>query len=291
MPRTRFAPSPTGHLHKGHAFSAWFAWRLAGAGRDHGDFILRIEDIDRSRCRPIFVQSILDDLAWLGFKWSKPVRHQSDHFADYQAALDQMADRGLLYPCFCTRRQIAAEIAAATTAPHEQQTPLIDPVYPGTCRRLAPEQVKDSMQEGKPYALRLDSERALESIRQPLEFICDGETLTANPAAFGDIILARRDCPTSYHLSVVVDDAAQGIDLVTRGIDLKPAAQIHRLLQALLDLPVPKYQHHPLILDEKGQRLAKRADSLSLATMRESGLTASDILKEFAQKELADVFN
>jgi glutamyl-Q tRNA(Asp) synthetase len=260
---TRFAPSPTGRLHLGHAFSALFAERAARAGG--GSFLLRLEDIDATRCRPAFATAILDDLAWLGLRWDGPVRHQSAHLDDYRAALDRLAAQGLLYPCFCTRKDIQDEIARAGHAPHGPE----GVVYPGICRGLAPAEAARRIEDGAAYALRLDMARACGRIDGPLGFVDrDAGLVAADPAPFGDVVLARKDVPTCYHLAVTVDDAQQGVTLVTRGLDLMPATSVHRLLQALLDLPVPDYHHHRLITDAAGQRLAKRADAASLETLR-----------------------
>ncbi len=262
---TRFAPSPTGLLHLGHAYAALFARDAAGQG---GRFLLRLEDIDTSRARPEYEAALFDDLAWLGLEWEQPVRRQSEHFDDYRDALQQLDAQGLLYPCFCTRREIQDEIASAGHAPQGPDGPL----YPGTCQSLDVKQRADRIASGAPYALRLDIQKALQCVTNPLSFteLAHGET-TAEPAIFGDVVLARKDTPASYHLSVVVDDALQGITLVTRGEDLLPATHLHRLLQHLLGLPVPRWHHHRLITDETGKRLAKRDDARSLKSLRESG--------------------
>jgi len=267
---TRFAPSPTGLLHLGHAHSALFATRLAeGAGR----FLLRIEDIDSGRCRAEFTQAIFEDLAWLGLDWPVPVRRQSEHFDDYRAALDRLAGRGLLYPCFCTRRDIAAEIAGAGHAPHGPEGAL----YPGICRGLPAAERARRIEAGEPHALRLDVARAV-AMAGPLTWRDrDRGAVTAAPAQFGDVVLARKDVPTSYHLAVTVDDAAQGINLVSRGEDLFAATHVHRLLQALLGLPVPDYAHHRLLTDGQGRRYAKRDRALTLRTLRQAGHSAAEV--------------
>ena len=266
MTTTRFAPSPTGRLHLGHAFSALFAQQAARALG--GRFLLRLEDIDRARCRPEFADAILEDLAWLGVRWDGPVRRQSEHLDDYRAALDRLAAAGLLYPCFCTRKDIQDEIARAGHAPHGPDGPL----YPGTCRGLPRAEAERRIAGGAPYALRLDVARARARVSGDLAFVDrDAGRIDADPLQFGDVVLARKEVPTSYHLAVTVDDALQEITLVTRGADLLPATHVQRLLQALLDLPVPDYHHHRLLTDEAGQRLAKRADSASLATLRAQG--------------------
>ncbi|MGE5546636.1 MAG: tRNA glutamyl-Q(34) synthetase GluQRS [Solirubrobacterales bacterium] len=264
---TRFAPSPTGLLHLGHAHSALFAWRAGNR------FLLRIEDIDPGRCREEFVEAIFTDLAWLGLTWETPVRRQSGHLDDYRAALDRLAGMGLLYPCFCTRREIEDEIARSGHAPHGPEGVL----YPGTCRRLDPAEVRARLDAGIPHALRLDVARA-SAIAGPLHWH-DREAgrQRAQPDLFGDVVLARKDVPTSYHLAVTVDDALQGVTLVTRGRDLFDATHVHRLLQALLGLPVPEYAHHGLLTDETGRRFAKRDKSLTLASLREAGRSAAEV--------------
>lgn len=272
MPETtRFAPSPTGWLHLGHAFAALFAAREADGGR----FLIRLEDIDATRARPEYEEAIFEDLAWLGLSWEKPVRRQSDHFDDYRAALSQLEAQGLLYPCFCTRREIQDEIARAGNAPQGPDGPL----YPGTCRHLDADERQQRLASGAAYALRLDVMKALKLLDAPLTFteLSRGE-ITADPSIFGDVVLARKDTPASYHLAVVVDDALQGITLVTRGEDLLPATHLHRLLQHLLDLPMPRWHHHRLITDESGKRLAKRDDARSLRSLREAGWTPERVL-------------
>ena len=271
---TRFAPSPNGVLHLGHAYSALVAYREA---QNHGGrFLLRIEDIDLGRARPEFEQAIYDDLAWLGLEWEQPVRRQSEHFDDYAAALDKLAALGVTYPCFCTRRDIADEVARSPAAPHGPE----GVHYPGICRQLTQRERADRIACGDAFAIRLDVARALALVSGPLHWPEQyrGEIL-AEPESFGDVVLARKDIPTSYHLAVTVDDALQGITLVVRGDDLFHATHVHRLLQALLDLPVPDYLHHPLIRDEAGERLAKRAGSPSLLEMRERGLTADSVIR------------
>ena len=268
---TRFAPSPTGLLHLGHAYAALFARDAAGQG---GRFLLRLEDIDGSRVRSEYEAALFHDLAWLGLEWEMPVRRQSEHFDDYRNALQQLDAQGLLYPCFCTRREIQDEIARAGHAPQGPDGPL----YPGTCQSLDAKQRADRIASGAPYALRLDIRKALQCVANPLSFteLAHGE-IVAEPAIFGDVVLARKDTPASCHLSVVVDDALQGITLVTRGEDLLPATHLHRLLQHLLGLPVPRWHHHRLIADETGKRLAKRDDARSLKSLRESGWSPQQV--------------
>ena len=269
---TRFAPSPTGYLHLGHAYSALFAARaVAECG---GRFLLRIEDIDRGRCRAEFEAAIFEDLAWLGLAWETPVRRQSAHFEDYAAALGKLADAGLTYPCFCTRRDIQAEIDAAGGAPHGPD----GPVYPGTCRHLSRAAREDRIGAGEAHAIRLDIESATNRTGPLTWTDAAAGTVTANPARFGDVVLARKDTPTSYHLAVTLDDHVQGVTLVTRGTDLFEATDVHRLLQALLNLDVPGYHHHPLLTDTDGKRFAKRDKSLTLRELRASGKSAEEVV-------------
>ena len=269
---TRFAPSPTGYLHLGHAYSALFAARAAG---DDGRFLLRIEDIDKGRCRPAFEDAIYEDLAWLGLSWETPVRRQSDHFDDYQAALDNLANAGLTYPCFCTRKDIQAEIDAAGGAPHGPD----GPVYPGTCRYLSKSERQDRISSGEAHAVRLDMTEAVNRTGALTWHDAASGDVTARPERFGDVVLARKDTPTSYHLSVTLDDHIQGITLVTRGTDLFEATDVHRLLQVLLDLNVPAYHHHPLLTGADGKRFAKRDKSLTIRKLRESGTAPDDVIR------------
>jgi glutamyl-Q tRNA(Asp) synthetase len=266
---TRFAPSPTGFLHLGHGFAALTAWQRARQAG--GRFLLRLEDIDTQRCRPAFAAAILEDLAWLGLDWDGPVRVQSAHLAAYRTALERLAARGLLYPCFCTR----ADIAAAAGAPHADDAPAR---YPGTCRRLNDATRAARLATGAPFAWRLDMARACAALAGPLALTLDGEPpRRAAPEAFGDVVLARKDTPASYHLCATHDDAAQGVTLVTRGEDLRPAADLHRLLQALLGWPAPRYAHHRLLCGPDGRRLAKRDHAETLRALREAGHTASAV--------------
>ena len=264
---TRFAPSPTGYLHLGHAHAALFAERAARDGG--GQFLLRIEDIDRTRCRREFEGAILDDLTWLGVKWDGAVRRQSEHFDDYRAALALLDAMGLVYPCFCTR----SDIAAASTAPHGPEGPL----YPGTCRALDPAQRTSRLETGDAYALRLDMAAAIRRTGPLVWTDLVAGDVAASPELFGDVVLARKDTPTSYHLSVCVDDDLQGVTLVTRGADLRAATHVHRLLQALLGLASPSYRFHPLLTDASGRRLAKRDRAETLRALRDSGKTPSDV--------------
>jgi glutamyl-Q tRNA(Asp) synthetase len=262
---TRFAPSPTGLLHLGHAASALTGWRAARAAPG-GRFLLRIEDIDATRCRPAFTAAIIEDLGWLGLDWEEPVRIQSEHRDDHDAALARLSAMGVLYPCFCTRAAIAAEIAAAAVAPHGGE-----PIYPGLCRGLDPGLAAARRAAGEPHALRLDVARVA-ALTGPLAWEEEGEgSIPVDPGALGDVVLARKDIGGSYHLAVTVDDALQGVTLVTRGRDLYNATNVHRLLQALLCLPAPHYHHHLLLTDAAGQRLAKRSGALTLRQLRAAG--------------------
>jgi len=268
---TRFAPSPTGYLHLGHAHAALFAQRAAAA--TGGRFLLRLEDIDPGRCQPAFESAIVEDLAWLGLTWEQPVRRQSRHMADYAAALARLHAMGLLYPCFCTRREIRDEIARSGQAPHGPDGPL----YPGTCKRLDPGRREARLAAGDDHAWRLDMDAAArragpltwhDRARGPQE---------ARPEPFGDVVLARKEVATSYHLAVTVDDAIQGITLVTRGEDLFLATHVHRLVQALLDLPVPEWHHHGLLADAAGTRLAKRSDAAAIRAYRAAGHSPAEV--------------
>ncbi len=269
---TRFAPSPTGLLHAGHAYSALFSQQAAL--QKNGRFLLRIEDIDFTRCRTEYEKAIYEDLSWLGIEWETPVRRQSDHLDEYTAATEKLRQGGLVYPCFCTRKDILAEIDQAGAAPHSTG----DLLYPGICRDLSTDEQQSRMAKGEEFALRLNLGKSLEATT--------GENLvwhdrqkgpqTARPELLGDAVLARKDIRTSYHLAVVLDDAVQKISLVTRGEDLFEATHLHRLLQSLLGLPVPEYDHHTLINDETGTRMAKRKKSPALRDLRKEGQSAED---------------
>lgn len=284
--RTRFAPSPSGLLHAGHGYSALAAHDFARARG--GDFVLRIEDIDLSRCKSEFDAAILEDLGWLGLEWEEPVRRQAEHFDEYAEVIARLTDEGLTYPCFCTRKDIAAEIEAAVSAPHGPD----GPHYPGTCRALSEDERQARMAAGDPFALRLDSEKAVEHLRAagalPLQFSelvalsTDEEMVhSVDPHLFGDIVLARKDIPTSYHVSVVLDDHLQAISHVIRGEDLREATHIQRVLQALLGFEPPKYFHHPLVCDETGRRLAKRDRDLTLRALKKTGASPEDVRTRF----------
>ncbi|USG61035.1 tRNA glutamyl-Q(34) synthetase GluQRS [Sneathiella marina] len=272
---TRFAPSPTGHLHLGHVYSASLAMQAA---RDTGGlFLLRMEDIDAGRCRPEFELGIYEDLSWLGFKWEEPVRRQSEHMEDYEALISRLNDRDLIYPCFCTRKEIKAEIVRSNAAPHGPE----GLVYPGICRGLSDRERQRNFALGKPYALRLNMVKATADIDlATLRFQeQDKGYIQCNPLPFGDIVLARKETPTSYHLSVTFDDAIQGVNHIVRGQDLFPSTHIHRLLQALLGLPTPSYFHHGLISDGKGRRLSKRDKDATIKSLREYGYQPEEVLK------------
>lgn len=272
-PVLRFAPSPNGRLHLGHAYSALYTWQAAE--RLGGIALLRIEDIDSERSKPEFTQAILDDLRWLGLAWPEPVMHQSTRMDSYAEAGNQLRSQGLLYPCFCSRTAIAAGASASD--------PDGAPLYPGTCRHLDRGIQIERLERGDPVQFRLDSGKALDRVGM-LTFSVVGPLVTdrpqiryARPERWGDVVLQRKGTPTSYHLSVVVDDAAQDITHVTRGRDMEAATDIHVLLQMLLGLPSPIYNFHRLILDDAGRKLAKSRGSESLADLRARGWTPDDV--------------
>ena len=281
QPAFRFAPSPNGFLHLGHAFSALTNFEMARASG--GRFLLRIEDIDTARCRPEFEQAIYQDLAWLGLTWEQPVRRQSRHFDDYRVSLAQLDALGLVYPAFESRGEVARLVAAREMQAPWPRDPDGAPLYPGKSKCLSPAERHRRIAAGEPYALRLDMTAALARAGT----ICWSETgsgpagetgiVTANPAAWGDVVLARKEMPTSYHLSVVVDDARQGVSHVVRGQDLFWSTSVHRLLQILLDLPAPLFHHHRLVLDAEGQKLSKSTRATSLRALRQDGATPADI--------------
>jgi glutamyl-Q tRNA(Asp) synthetase len=263
---TRFAPSPTGLLHLGHAYAAITAYESGD------DFLLRIEDIDKGRSRDKFIQAIFYDLKWLGLSWDEPSLRQSTRMGAYAEALVNLKARGLVYPCFCTRAEIAAEVARIGEAQHGPD----GPIYPGTCKVLSPEEGQKRIAAGESYALRLDVTKAA-ALTGPLTYTERGLRHAVDPFRFGDVVIARKDMPTSYHLAVVVDDAHQQVSLVTRGEDLRSATHIQRLLQALLKLPEPDYCHHALVLDETGKKFSKRDGAVSLESLRQGGATPADI--------------
>jgi glutamyl-Q tRNA(Asp) synthetase len=278
---TRFAPSPSGYLHRGHAYSALTGYRAAR--RAGGRFILRIEDIDSTRCKPEFEAAIHEDLAWLGVEWETPVRRQSEHFDDYRAALDRLIADGLAYRCFKTRKQVIEEIARA---PHHRGEGPEGQVYRGA--PLPQDEEQRLIDKGQPYAWRLSLDRAKAWLGQAWDGLSFEEngmgphretgSVSARPDLEGDVILARKDVGVAYHLAVVVDDALQGVTEVTRGVDLFDATHIQRLLQALLALPTPRYHHHRLILGADGKRLAKRDKAETLRELRARGVTPEEVL-------------
>ena len=280
-PVLRFAPSPNGRLHLGHAYSALLNARIA----EHlgGKLLLRIEDIDPVRSRPELIEAIEGDLDWLGLRFDGPARRQSDHLAFYAQARDDVAARGLAYPCFCSRKDIAARVAALEEGGRTvARDPDGSPLYPGICRALLPAEAAARCASGERHTWRLDMARALAAAPAPHAFRRfavenEGAVRTADPARWGDAVIARRDVPTSYHLSVVLDDAAQGVTHVVRGQDLEAATDLHVLLQRLLDLGTPAYHHHGLIREGDGRKLAKSRGSESLADLRQRGVSASEV--------------
>jgi glutamyl-Q tRNA(Asp) synthetase len=283
---TRFAPSPTGYLHVGHAFAA------LTAARSGERFLLRLEDLDQARSREEFVAAIFEDLAWLGLSWDEPVLRQSGRFAAYRAALARLEP--MTYPCFCTRKEIAEEAVRSMEAPHfdfrsaprtgdSRSAARTGPdglLYPGTCRHLSQDERAARIAKGESYAVRLNAAEAAE-VTGPLSFFEHGHERAVDPLLFGDMVLARKDMPASYHLAVVVDDAFQDISLVTRGEDLLPATHIQRVLQTLLGLPAPAYAHHRLILGEDGRKFSKRDRSVTLRSLREEGVTPAGVAARF----------
>jgi glutamyl-Q tRNA(Asp) synthetase len=284
----RFAPSPNGYLHLGHAYSALLNRRLAE--ESGGRLLLRIEDIDPERSRPHFEAAILEDLAWLGLAWEQPPRRQSDHKSDYRGALDQLTHRGLAYPCFCSRTEIATASAARKEWPRD---PDLSPLYPGTCRNLSREERAFRISGGARFSLRLDMTKALEEIAAPLTYrefheSLEGVVVVADPALWGDALIGRRDAPASYHIACTLDDHIQGITDVVRGVDLEAATGLHRLLQALLGLRTPDYRHHRLVLDEQRRKLAKSKSAVPLRELRANGATP-EYLREFFARMMGRV--
>ncbi len=273
----RFAPSPNGHLHLGHAYSA--LRNFDGARACGGRFLLRIEDIDTGRARPEYEQAIYEDLGWLGLEWETPARRQSEHFSEYALAVERLDAMGLVYPCFCTRGDIAACVADAPDWPRD---PDGAPLYPGTCRGMSETERRAHLLAGRHAAMRLDMTAASSRVEGMLGWTEYGEgqaarDVRAEPQVWGDVVLARRDVPASYHVAVVLDDALQGVTDVARGMDLFQATSVHRLLQTLLDLPAPSYRHHRLILDDEGKKLSKSRDSTTLRDLRAQGATPADV--------------
>jgi glutamyl-Q tRNA(Asp) synthetase len=280
-PVFRFAPSPNGYLHLGHAYSALLNFELAR--QTGGRFLLRIEDIDFARCKPEFEIAIYQDLAWLGIGWETPVRRQSEHLADYRAAVEKLSAQGLVYPGFESRAEIAALVARREANGRWPRDPDGAPLYPGLAKLLSPDERARLLESGAPYALRLDMAAAraragdltwIEHREGPI-----GETgaVAAGPQAWGDVVIARKETPTSYHLSVVIDDAVQGVTEVVRGQDLFWSTSVHRLLQQLLGLPQPAYRHHRLVLDRAGRKLSKSTEATGLRELRAGGATLTDI--------------
>lgn len=280
-PVFRFAPSPNGYLHLGHALSALNGYEHAR--RTGGRFLLRIEDIDTARCRPEYLEAIFEDLAWLGLTWEQPVLHQSEHFARYSKMAARLSRMGLLYPCFATRAQLAFEVANAEAPLDPDGTPL----YAGLHKNLPDREIVERLERKEPHALRLDMDKASALAARllngaPLTFNETGASgaagvIEAEPERWGDAVIVRKDTPTSYHLAVVADDALQGVTTVTRGADLFAATGLHRLLQVLLGLPEPRWAHHRLLNGPDGRKLAKSAGDTSLRELRSQGATPHDI--------------
>ena len=273
QPVYRFAPSPNGYLHLGHAYSALLNFERAQ--KNGGRFLLRIEDIDLGRSRPEFEQAIYDDLAWLGITWEEPVLRQSEHLAFYAEAIETLDKGGLLYPCFCTRSERVQSGSAL-------KDPDGAPLYSGQCRHLDPRLRAEKLNANLPHVKRIDMERALKDLSPALTFEefgldLNARMIAAQPERWGDAVLARKDVPTSYHVSVVLDDARQGVTDVLRGADLLASTDLHRLLQALFDLPTPRYHHHDLIVDSDGDKLAKSKGSKALRDLRAEGVTPAAI--------------
>lgn len=269
---TRFAPSPSGPLHVGHLLAALQARHLADA--HGGRCLLRVEDIDQRAQHPEYLQLMYEDLRWLDLEFDGEVMVQTQRFDRYRAVLEQLRCAGLLYPCFCTRTEIRNQVAEMGRAPHAT----LGYLYPGTCRQLPPDQVAEKLAAGVPHTWRLDMQRVQDLIGCPTWHDLRRGTQRCVPTAYGDVVLARKDFPASYHLAVVVDDAAQGVTHVTRGADLFDSTHIHRALQGVLGLPVPQYCHHALLRDNTGKRLAKRDGARSIASLRQAGFTPQQVL-------------
>jgi glutamyl-Q tRNA(Asp) synthetase len=285
----RFAPSPNGHLHLGHALSALINFDMARAAG--GRLLLRMEDIDATRCRPEFEAAIYEDLSWLGISWEQPVRRQSEHLDDYRAALAKLHTMHMTFPSFESRAEIAHMVADRDIRERWPRDPDGVPIYPGAARQMMEEERRNRVASGVPYAIRLDMEKAMEWVG-PLHWTETGagpvgETgeIAADPAAWGDVIVGRKETPTGYHLSVVIDDALQGITHVVRGQDLFWSTSVHRVLQGLLDLPVPLYHHHRLILDADGRKLSKSTQATGLRELRAQGATGQDIRRMVGLRE------
>jgi len=286
QPVFRFAPSPNGLLHLGHAYSALLNQRMAGTGG--GRFLLRIEDIDLTRCTPELERQMIEDLRWLGLSWEEPVRRQSQHFADYREALDTLMEAGLVYPAFMSRGEVRARIEEWAREGREwPRDPDGTPLYPRDERTMPESERHRRIAEGEPFAWRLNVEEAMTRYGGDLYWDesgagPEGETgrIAADPTRWGDVVIARKETPTSYHLSVVIDDALQGITNIVRGRDLFHATAVHRLLQEILGLPVPLYHHHDLILDEHGHKLSKSRGDTALASLRQAGMQPEDIRRQ-----------
>ncbi len=283
----RFAPSSNGYLHLGHAYSALLNSDMAEACG--GRFLLRIEDIDIDRCRPEFEQAIYEDLSWLGLKWEMPVRRQSEHFSDYAGALKRLQDQGLTYPCFCSRGEIMSAVAGKPDWPRD---PDGSPLYPGLCKHLSKVERARRLASGLQAAQRIDMDAALARVGSNLDWRDlgaggQGRDIAADPALWGDAVLSRKDIHTSYHIAVVVDDALQGVSDIVRGEDLFMATHLHRLLQALLDLPAPAYYHHRLLRDASGHKLSKSTRAKSLRALRQEGLSPAAARRKLASELIA----
>ena len=282
---TRFAPSPSGRLHLGHAYSAWQAWQFAC--KHSGQFLLRIEDIDFTRCKREFEAGIKEDLEWLGLQWQEPARRQSDHFEDFYGIAERLKEMDVLYPCFCTRKEILAEIERAGAAPHGSE----GPVYPGICRQLSSDEAQRKIAVGEDHAWRLNLPAALQKGGQDVVWMDadNGEIKVSESQwqALGDVVLVRKDIGTSYHIAVVADDHLQEMTHIIRGKDLYESTHLHSLLQELLGFSKPIYQHHGLIADETGKRLAKRNEAESLQILREQGLKPEDVINRLTSSPIA----
>ena len=282
---TRFAPSPTGHMHLGHVFSALFSYEAAK--KLGGKFVLRIEDIDSQRSSKIFEESIYEDLEWLQIKYSKDIRHQYEHMDDYKGAIKELQKLGMVYPCFCSRSDIKAEIMRAGNAPHEAEIS----IYPGTCRRLSKEERSEKISTETSFAWRLNIRAASKKLGNLVWTDLRLGKHTVPVGTMGDVVLARKDVPTSYHLSATLDDHIQRIGLVTRGEDLVSATHVHKIIQSLLELKSPIYLHHPLILDSKGVRLSKRTRAQTVKSLKTSGLKRDDVIDLFGKDNILSLLS
>ncbi|MGY8975502.1 MAG: tRNA glutamyl-Q(34) synthetase GluQRS [Alphaproteobacteria bacterium] len=282
---TRFAPSPTGHMHLGHVFSALFSYEAAK--KLGGKFILRIEDIDSQRSSKVFEESIYEDLEWLQIKYSTDIRYQADHMDDYKGAIKELQKLDMVYPCFCSRSDIKAEIMRAGNAPHEEETS----IYPGTCRRLSKEERIKKIAIGTSFAWRLNIRAAAKKLGNLVWRDLRLGKHTVPVGTMGDVVLARKDVPTSYHLSATLDDHIQRIGLVTRGEDLVSATHVHKIIQSLLELKSPIYLHHPLILDSKGVRLSKRTRAQTVKSLKTSGLKRNDVIDLFGKDNILSLLS